>query len=101
MSTLPQTFAAQRTFLATSLGITADEAFAWDTDAVHELMTSSLIKAWRRDVEKADEAAAKLSGKTLADYMAEHFPDQPLEDYTGLVVMLTPTGRLVSFGCDL
>lgn len=54
------------------------------------LEAARLISAWREFRDRPDCAGALAAQAAAVAYLGEHFEDEPVCDFTGLVVMIDP-----------
>lgn len=49
-----------------------------------------LIRHWRGFRDRPDCAEARVAEAEAVAWLGEHFPDEPVVDFTGLVVLVNP-----------
>jgi hypothetical protein len=95
MSILHDDFAAARSFLGTTLGMSPAETAALPDDDVKRAHAGRLVSAWRAAVETG-EGDTKTTEARLSGFMVEHYPGEMLIDPSGLILFVESSGKLIA-----
>lgn len=76
---------------------TVAEFAEMDDDDREDLIAAELVRAWRAATDSGDDAGTRDAAQRLGTYIATVLDGEPIEDYTGLVVLLDGKGGLRSF----